>query len=73
MSETTPEFYNDRDIARLLGMSPGWVRTQRYFRRHGRCHALAIDPVQLGTSPRYRREDVEEWIAALKCGCPSFL
>ena len=68
MSEVFPEFYNDRDIARFLGMSPGWVHTQRYFRRQGRSHVLAIDPVQVGASPRYRREDVEAFIAALKRG-----
>jgi hypothetical protein len=66
MSDAIPEFYHDRDIARLLGMSPGWVRTQRYLRRLGRNHVLAIDPVQVGSSPRYRREDVEALIAALK-------
>ena len=66
MSELTPEFFNDRDVARLLGMSPSWIRVQRYYRRHGRDHVLAIDPVMIGSSPRYRRDDVDAIIAHLK-------
>jgi hypothetical protein len=66
MSDLIPELFNDRDVARLFGMSPGWVRVQRHYRRHGVDHALTIDPVLVGTRPRYRREDVMALIDSIK-------
>ena len=30
MTDLTPELFNDRDVARLFAMSPGWVRVQRH-------------------------------------------
>jgi hypothetical protein len=66
LENVTAEFLNDRDIAQLFGMSPGWVRMQRHFRRFGRDHFLTIDPVLIGTRPRYRREDVAALVKATK-------
>lgn len=60
------DLLNDKDIAHRAGFSPGWVRIQRYFRRHGKPHVLDIDPVLVGTKPRYRTEDVDAWFAGLK-------
>jgi predicted DNA-binding transcriptional regulator AlpA len=53
---------NDAKVARLLSMSPSWVRGQRYKRRHGLPHELAVDPVHIGASPRYVASDVFEWL-----------
>jgi hypothetical protein len=54
-------FLRDKEIAIDLGMSVSWVRVQRHRRRTGKEHALSIDPVFIGSSPRYRREDYEAW------------
>ena len=59
-------FIDDSELAKRLSMSPGWVRNQRWRRRHDQPHALTIDPVMIGASPRYRIEDVEAWIASLE-------
>ena len=56
---------NDRYVAERLSISPQWVRNQRWRRRQGLEHILTIDPVMIGSSPRYRIEDVETWIAEL--------
>jgi hypothetical protein len=66
MSDLIPELFNDRDVAHLIGMSPSWVRVQRHYRRRGMDHVLTIDPVLVGTRPRYRREDVTALIDSIK-------
>ncbi len=60
------EFYSDKDIARLLRMSPEWVRGQRHKRRHGQPCILNIEPRYIGSCARYVREDVEAIVASLK-------
>ena len=60
-----PIFLNDSAVAETVCMSPSWVRVQRYKRRKGLPHTLNIDPVMIGTSPRYRMEDVEAFIEGL--------
>ena len=53
---------NDLDIAGLLSISRSWVRKERFSRRHGKPHVFDVDPVLIGTSPRYRMVDVLAWI-----------
>ena len=60
-----PIFLNDSAVAETVCMSPSWVRVQRYKRRKGLPHTLKIDPVMVGSSPRYRMEDVEAFIEGL--------
>lgn len=60
-----PAFLRDREVARILCMSPGWVRNQRWRRRHGKPHILKIDPVMIGNSPRYRTQDLREFVDTL--------
>lgn len=60
------EFFKDKDIAHLLSVSPQSIRVQRYNRRHGKDHYLTIDPVMIGSSPRYAWEDVAALIEELK-------
>ena len=55
----------DTKLASLLAMSNSWVRVERHKRRKGLPHVLNIDPVMIGSSPRYRTEDVEEFISGL--------
>jgi hypothetical protein len=65
-----PDLLNDRDIARRVNFSTEWVRQERYRRRDGKPHVLNIDPVIVGTKPRYWAADVDAWFAALKAGKP---
>ena len=56
---------NDAKVAKLLSMSHSWVRGQRYKRRHGLPHELAVDPVHIGASPRYVASDVADWLKGI--------
>jgi predicted DNA-binding transcriptional regulator AlpA len=56
--------YSDADLALLLRMSRSWIRKERMRRRTGLPHHLTIDPVMIGSCPRYRVSDVEAWLQA---------
>ena len=58
---------NDSYIAESLSMSRSWVRGQRYLRRRSLPHILNIDPIMIGSNPRYRVEEFERVISEL---CP---
>jgi hypothetical protein len=60
------QFYNDNDIARFVGVSPSWVRLQRHFRKHNKPHVFDIDPIFLGSRPRYPVDAVQAWLEKLK-------
>ena len=64
MTNTTSPLIDDAEIARLLSISRSWVRKQRFNRRHGLPHVFDLDPVLIGSVPRYRFEDVLAWIDA---------
>ena len=57
---------NDINIANALGLSRGWVRKERFNRNHHLPHTLTIDPVMIGSFPRYRLSEFEEWLSSLK-------
>lgn len=59
------QLMNDRDVSRITAMSQSWVRRQRMMRRQGLEHVFDIDPVMLGSSPRYRQSDVDSWLSRL--------
>jgi hypothetical protein len=61
----------DKEVARLIGLSPSWVRVERMKRRRGDNHYLEVDPVLIGTSPRYRYTDIDAWINSLDTGVNS--
>lgn len=52
----------DSEIASFVSMSRSWVRKQRWNRRHGQPHVFDIDPILIGSVPRYRLDDVLAWI-----------
>ncbi len=56
---------DDAYVAKRLSISRSWVRKQRFLRRRGLPHVFDIDPVMIGSVPRYRLEDVRAWISAL--------
>lgn len=59
------QFLNDTAVAETMCMSKSWVRVERHKRRKGLPHILSIDPVMIGSSPRYRMEDLEAFIEGL--------
>lgn len=59
---TTPALLNDRALSQLLCISQSWVRKQRWLRRKGESHVLTIEPIMIGSTPRYRHEDVMCWL-----------
>ena len=54
----------DCEIARALAISPVTIRKQRFDRRHGLPHWFTLDPVMIGSAPRYRASEVSTWIEA---------
>jgi hypothetical protein len=57
------EFVTDVWLADQLKMAVATIRSQRFKRLHGYDHWLDIDPVYLGSKPRYRRADVTTWLS----------
>jgi hypothetical protein len=60
-----PNLINDASFASMLSMSTSWIRGERSKRLKGKDHTLEIDPVMIGSSPRYLISDVEAFIASL--------
>ena len=57
------EFITDAWLANQLQMAVATIRSQRFKRLHGNDHWLTIDPVYIGSKPRYRRSDAIEWLS----------
>lgn len=55
----------DKQVARLVSLSPSWVRSQRWKRANKINHSFHVDAVYIGSCPRYRKEEVEKWIYAI--------
>lgn len=63
---------DDGKIASRLSVSRSWVRKQRFLRRHDLPHVLDIDPILVGSLPRYRASDIDRWIGRQVCsGAPT--
>ena len=56
---------NDNDVASLVSFSVAWVRKERWLRRAGKPHSLNIDPVIIGSTPRYRSSEIYKWLKNL--------
>ena len=56
---------SDKEVARMIDVSPSWVRKQRYLRKKGENHVLTIDPIRIGSMCRYRIDIIIEWINSL--------
>jgi hypothetical protein len=54
----------DSAVARALSISPTTIRQQRFRRRHSLPHWFPLDPVMIGSVPRYRLTEVEAWVAS---------
>ncbi len=62
ISATT--FVTDRWLADQLQMAVATIRSQRFKRRHGLNHWLDLDPIYIGSKPRYRLSDALKWLDA---------
>lgn len=62
----SPEFYSDKDVARMLCMSPAWVRGQRHKRRHGQPCIFDLEPRYIGSAARYVRKEVEVFVDEIR-------
>jgi hypothetical protein len=60
----TDPLYSDSDLASILRMSRSWIRKQRMLRRAGQPHVLTIDPIMIGSCPRYWPVDIKAWLEA---------
>jgi hypothetical protein len=56
------EFVTDAWLADQLQMAVATIRSQRFKRLHGHDHWLDIDPIYIGSKPRYRRTEAIEWL-----------
>ncbi len=56
-------YVDDAWIAERIRMSVSTIRGQRFKRLHQREHWLTIDPVYIGSKPRYRLADVRDWLS----------
>ncbi len=63
-----PKLLCDKEVAAIVGMSPSWVRVQRFKRKSGTEHSFTVDPVFIGSSPRYKQEDIQIWLSTLNNG-----
>jgi predicted DNA-binding transcriptional regulator AlpA len=59
---TPPRLLRDKQIADILSVSSSWVRKERFNRRKGNAHVLDIDPVMIGSAPRYQLSAIEDWL-----------
>lgn len=66
MLNEIPPLVDDKTIAKTLRVSLSCIRGQRHKRYHGEDHWLDLEPVMVGSLPRYRIEDVEAFVASLK-------
>lgn len=56
---------DDRQVSKITSMSISWPRQERFKRRQNHPHVFTIDPIMVGSSPRYRLSDVREWLLSL--------
>ncbi len=61
-TEDTTTFVDDQWIAERIGMKVSTIRSQRFKRRHGLPHWLDLDPVMIGSKPRYRLSMALDWL-----------
>ena len=67
-NETAPGLWDDKTAAAYLGMSPAWLKLERYKKTNdGPAY------IMIGKSIRYRREDLDRYIEAgtVKHGAPN--
>jgi len=59
---SSERLYADADLSLAFRISRSWIRKQRMYRRQGLPHCLTIDPVMIGSVPRYKLSEVQAWL-----------
>ena len=58
----TQPLKDDAWVADLVDMKVPTIRSQRHKRKHGQKHWFQVDPVYIGSKPRYRPSEVFAWL-----------
>lgn len=58
-------FVSDAWLAEQIQVARSTIRVQRHLRLQGKPHWLNLDPVYIGSLPRYRVDDVRAWLNGL--------
>ena len=58
-------FVDDKWLAQRTGFKPPTFRGQRFKRLHDEDHWFDVDPVYIGSKPRYRLSDALAWLKRL--------
>lgn len=64
-NQTPDQYLCDKDVAKILCVSPAWVRKQRYLRKNEAEHILPVSPVYIGRNPRYKSSEIQGWLRSL--------
>jgi predicted DNA-binding transcriptional regulator AlpA len=62
---TEERLISDGEVAQRLAVSRSWVRKQRFLKRHHLPHVFSLEPVMVGSMPRYRPGDLNQWVGSL--------
>jgi len=63
--KTDTAFVSDIWLANQLHVARSTIRVQRHLRQSGQPHWLKLDPVYIGSIPRYRTQDAMAWLRSL--------
>ena len=55
-------FIDDRWLAGQTRLKPETFRAQRFKRLHGLDHWFDLDPIYIGSKPRYRLSEALDWL-----------
>jgi len=58
-------FVSDLWLAQQLHVARSTIRVQRHLRQNGKPHWLELDPIYIGSIPRYRTQDAMAWLRSL--------
>ena len=61
-----PKLLDDIGLGEIADMAPATFRVQRHLRRTGKPHWFNVDPIYVGSSPRYLPEEVTDFFNRLK-------
>ena len=69
--KTSTTFVDDAWLATELLMTVATIRSQRFRRRYKKPHWLTIDPVLIGSKPRYILSEAVDWLESQTAHQPS--
>lgn len=63
------DLITDKEVARIFCMSSSWTRGQRFKRKNGESHFLAVDPIYIGKCPRYKKYEIMNFLRNVHAQC----